>query len=90
MSIPNLTELTERLKNHPDVLQFKNSLKYVQTSTSISLDRLPAVLDALCVKLYLEGQRDALEESRKQLAEGLQTKQPHAPSIPRPITGPTK
>ena len=76
MTVPNLTELTELIKNHPDVLQFKNSLKYVQTSTSISLERLPGVLDALCMKLYLEGQKAGLEELAKLTAGAKEVSKP--------------
>ena len=49
------------VKEHPTAIQFRNSLKYVQGSTSMSLEKMTTALDALCVSCCLEGLKHALK-----------------------------
>lgn len=54
-AIPTKEEVMELVRKNPSALQFKNSLKYVQTSTNMSLDRLNIALDLVLASIFQEG-----------------------------------
>lgn len=61
MNIPNETEILDIVRANGSVIQFKNSLKFVQGSTSMSLERMNTALDLMCAMVYTEGMKAGLE-----------------------------
>jgi len=68
-----MTEIKQKAKevvaNHHAVIQFKRSIEFVQSGTSITLDRMSVALDALCQQLFIEGATFKLNLEDKSLRE---------------------
>lgn len=55
-------EIIQRVKANPKLLQFQNSLKFIQGGTNMSLERMELALVALCADLYIEGMKAGAQE----------------------------
>jgi hypothetical protein len=64
LELSSLDETKQLIHSHPDVIQYVNTIKHVQGSTGITIDRMIMVLEQLCVKVYLEGVKQGLEEAK--------------------------
>lgn len=53
--VPNESECIEIVKNHSSALQFKNSLKYIQGGTNMTLDRMIERFDIVLAQIYCAG-----------------------------------
>jgi hypothetical protein len=53
--VPSPSEVLALVKAHPGALQFKNSLRYIQGGTNVSLERMISHLDSLLASIYAEG-----------------------------------
>ena len=73
LMIPKLGAIQERVAGLDTVMQFKNSLKFVNASTGMALDRMMTALDALGAECYLEGCKEGLKLATEVvLKEGAQ------------------
>lgn len=59
--VPNADEAIELVRKNDKLVQFKNSLKFVQASTSMSLDRMLVALDLTAASIYVDGMRAGVE-----------------------------
>jgi len=64
VELPTLETILPIVKNHSSALQFKNSLKYIQGGTNMTLDRMIARFDILLGEIYLEGVKDGLNYAK--------------------------
>ena len=53
--VPTLEETSRRVVSLPLIQQFKNSLRFVNTSTNMTLDRMILALDRVGAECYLDG-----------------------------------
>lgn len=63
--VPTPDETMEIVQAHPLVLQFKNSLKWVQGGTGVSIERMSSALDSLAMDVYLAGMQHGLDISKE-------------------------
>ena len=61
----SLEAVLEIVKKHPKVLQFQNSLKFIQGGTNVSLERMGVALELLCADVYLEGMKQGLKQVKE-------------------------
>lgn len=55
------------LASCPTILQFKNSLRFVQSSTSLSMDNLILKLDIVGQECFLAGLQEGISIAKKEL-----------------------
>lgn len=67
-AVPSEAEVRATVAKHSAVLQYKNSLKFIQGGTNMSLERMQTALDALCAVIYVEGYRAGLELAQDEVA----------------------
>lgn len=65
--IPTIEETHQRVASLNGVRQFKNSLRFVNTSTNMTLDRMILALDNVGAECYLDGFNAGLIAAQKVL-----------------------
>lgn len=66
---PTLEEVVLLASRFDRVLQFKNSLKYIQGGTNVTLDRMILALDHLAADAYLEGYKAGINFAKTELTK---------------------
>ena len=64
---PTLEEVVLLASKFDRVLQFKNSLKYIQGGTNVTLDRMILALDHLAADAYLEGYKEGIKFAKTEV-----------------------
>lgn len=62
---PTTEEAIRRVVSLPLIQQFKNSLKFVNTSTNMTLDRMISALDRVGAECYVDGFNAGLIAAQK-------------------------
>ena len=74
----------------PTILQFKNSLRFIQSSTSLSMDNLILKLDVVGQECFLAGLQEGLQIAKKELlnnnAGNIQPSPSNCGFVSKPIT----